>query len=123
MFFSVSDHIIHILEHVKRVGIIVLFFHQRFEETGTVSCMAGCAHLLHFGKDRIIITVNGKRFYILYVSGCQTFGPELIPAAAPVCHFSKLQCCVKSKLIHIGKHQYFIRPVILDNNRNHSVTV
>ena len=84
---------------------------------------AGCANLLHFGKDRIIITVNSKRLYILYVSGCQTFGPELIPAATPVCHFSKLQCCVKSKLIHIGQHQYFIRPVILDNNRNHSVTV
>ena len=85
--------------------------------------MAGSSNLGNPGKNRIIITVKGQRFYILDMSAGKSFGPQFISASAPICHFSCFQCCLESQFIHISKHQNFICFIILNNDRNHSVTV
>ena len=57
------------------------------------------------------------------MAGGKSFGPQLVSAAAPVGHFSQFQSGKIGLFIHIGKHQNLVCLVILDNDRNHAVTV
>ena len=75
------DHMINILEHTERIGIVIFFFYKRLKKAGTVSSMAGGSDLGYFSKDHIIVTVQSQRFDILQMAGSQTLGPQFLAAS------------------------------------------
>ena len=80
-------------------------------------------NLIHLSQKRIFITIYGNSFYILEMSGSLALYPLALSASAVIGHPSGFDSILKSLLIHIRHHQYFIGLVILDDNRDQTVRI
>ena len=91
MKFAVGDDIIYILEYMKRIGVVGFLLNQRFEETAAVAGMAGRSDLMLLlpGSCRCHSQESRDLTYWKWPD-VSPLSPELLAAAAPVCHFS---CC------------------------------
>ena len=123
MNLPVLDYTEHFFKYLKRIGLPVFFACQGLIKAGIISCVAGCADLMHLCQKSIIVAVYGQGLYILIMSGSLTFHPQRLPASAEVSHHAPLQCQVKCLFIHIGKHENLAGLIILDNDRKEAIAV
>ena len=123
MLPAVQDRIVYGFKYLQRILGIIISAHNSCIETGAVACMAGSANLFHFCKQSVIVAVNGKRLHILEMSGSLALHPLALPAPAVIGHPAGLHRMVEGLLVHICHHKYFIRLIILYNNRDQTVRI
>ena len=123
MLFSFKDRRHHLIENRHRIDRIVVPCRQVCEETALIAGMAGRSDLNDLCQNRIFITVDIQRFYILAVTGSLTLFPEFPAAPAPVGHPSAADRFIKSLFIHVSDHQHFSGLVFLSDHRNQSAAV
>ena len=83
--------------------------------------MTGCTNLFDFGKQCIVVAVNGKCFDLLEMTSCPAFDPKLLTASTIIGHLACPQCCQIRFFIHVSDHQDILCLVVLHNNRDQTV--
>ena len=123
IFLAILDHAHDILKHCLCAAVRRLRRHHVAVKTARVAGVAGSSHLQNPCEQRVVVTVQGNLLYKLIMPGCLPLQPQLLAASAEIRHPSCDQRLLKRLLVHIGKHQHLLCPVVLHDHRNQPVRI
>ena len=107
MNFAICDHVVYILENMKRVCVIIILLNQRFKEAAAAASVASCSDLIDFSEDCIYCRSPAQVILHTEVTGSKTLEPEFLTTAAPVKSFYQFfSRFLEGLFIHICYHKY-----------------
>src|SRR5262249_38989793 len=78
-------------------------------------------NLSHLKQERIVIAIDESAFHFLKIARFFALLPKPFAGTAIVMSLASLFGPFPRLFVHVGDHQNFARPIVLDNDRNKSV--
>src|SRR6516225_2765357 len=92
---------------------------QPLKETALPAGMTGdAADLFDQEKYRVVVAVEADLAHALYVAGCLSLSPELLPRSRPVMRLSRRHGSLERLAIHPGEREHRARRDVLCDRRH-----